>query len=172
VKLILDKKGYTMDVISEFKGEYRFLSNFFTSPFNSGVLYPMHTMFVLQYPELIVFPSVEAFFQSMKATSPEIAAKIGEMRNPADAKRAGRNVDIRQNWLEIREFVMKAGLVAKYHSNPALSSGLVDTAPAFLIEGNYWGDSYWGYDLKRNFGHNRLGSLTMDVRHLLTPPQS
>jgi len=160
-----------MNVIGEFRGEYRFLSNFYTAPFNSGLLYPMHTMFVEQYPEMVVFHSVEAFFQSMKTSSPVIAISIGDMLNPAEAKRAGKRVALRQDWLDIREFVMKAGLVAKYQSNPALAARLVATAPAFLIEGNYWGDSYWGYDLKRNYGHNRLGSLTMDVRHILTPPQ-
>ena len=33
-----------------------------------------------------------------------------------------------------------------------------------LVEGNTWGDSYWGYDLEKNEGKNILGKLLMQVR--------
>lgn len=43
-----------------------------------------------------------------------------------------------------------------------LKQKLLDTGDAELIEGNTWGDTYWG--MVGNKGHNHLGRLLMKVR--------
>ena len=41
---------------------------------------------------------------------------------------------------------------------------LIDTGNEELVEGNYWGDSFWGVDLKTNEGENHLGIILMELR--------
>ena len=37
-----------------------------------------------------------------------------------------------------------------------------ETGNAYLIEGNTWGDIYWG--MSNNFGENKLGIILMKIR--------
>ena len=43
-----------------------------------------------------------------------------------------------------------------------MASRLINTGDAILIEGNTWGDTYWG--VCDGVGENRLGKLLMEVR--------
>jgi predicted NAD-dependent protein-ADP-ribosyltransferase YbiA (DUF1768 family) len=40
----------------------------------------------------------------------------------------------------------------------------VGTYPAHLTEGNHWGDTFWGVDLRTGKGRNYLGRILMSVR--------
>jgi len=46
---------------------------------------------------------------------------------------------------------------------------LKETGNQNIQEGNYWGDDYWGVDLKQNpnVGENHLGRLIMKIREEL-----
>jgi predicted NAD-dependent protein-ADP-ribosyltransferase YbiA (DUF1768 family) len=44
-----------------------------------------------------------------------------------------------------------------------LAAMLKRTAPCILIEGNNWGDTYWGVDVAKG-GLNMLGKVLMHVR--------
>ena len=59
----------------------------------------------------------------------------------------------------MREIVRKKFL----HKN--LADRLLDTWDAELIEGNNWGDQYWG--VCRGQGQNHLGRILMDIRESL-----
>lgn len=37
----------------------------------------------------------------------------------------------------------------------------------YIQEGNYWGDTFWGVDLKKREGENNLGKLVMEIREKL-----
>ena len=50
------------------------------------------------------------------------------------------------------------------HDKPLLRQALIDTGDQELIEGNWWGDRFWGVDLKTNQGQNHLGMLLMKIR--------
>ena len=53
-------------------------------------------------------------------------------------------------------------LLKKKFENPQFRKLLLDTYPHELIEGNNWGDTYWG---KCNgHGKNMLGTLLMQIR--------
>jgi ribA/ribD-fused uncharacterized protein len=98
----------------------------------------------------------------MKTTDKAERAKILAAKTPAEAKRIGKTVTLRKNWSQIREEVMETGLRAKFQQNPELKKKLIDTGNVDLIEGNTWGDTFWGQvDGK---GENKLGKLLMKIR--------
>jgi predicted NAD-dependent protein-ADP-ribosyltransferase YbiA (DUF1768 family) len=53
-------------------------------------------------------------------------------------------------------------LLQQKFSDPVLKEKLLATGGAVLVEGNTWGDTFWGV-YKRN-GMNHLGRLLMKVR--------
>ena len=133
--------------IDRFDGEYAFLSNFYDSPISDcdGNMYP----------------TVEHFFQSMKTLDPYMHRKIAAAPTPGQAKKLGRHVDLRHNWDEIKVNVMKCGLKLKF-SIPELKEKLLATGDAYLEEGNWWKDRYWG--VCNGIGENMLGKLLMELR--------
>lgn len=47
--------------------------------------------------------------------------------------------------------------------NPQNAQRLLETGNKYLEETNWWGDTFWGKDLKGN-GENTLGRLIMEIR--------
>jgi ribA/ribD-fused uncharacterized protein len=135
-----------MRPIESFAGDYRWLSNFF--------------------PALVIhrgthFSSVEHAYQAAKTDSMTERATIQRAETPAIAKRLGRKVTLRPAWDAEKEQVMLECLREKF-KDPDLRARLIGTGDAKLVEGNYWGDTYWG--VCRGSGQNRLGVLLMRVR--------
>jgi ribA/ribD-fused uncharacterized protein len=134
-------------VITEFQGEYRFLSNF--------------------WPALVVldgveYPTVEHAYQAAK-TFPEWRFRF-RRGTAGQAKRASRDVPLRLDWNEIRVDVMRGLLEQKFAAGTALASQLLQTSGE-LQEGNTWGDTFWGVCHSR--GENTLGKLLMEIRENL-----
>lgn len=132
--------------ISEFRGGYRFLSNFWYAPVNYDGL---------------TFPTVEHAFQAAKTSVLEFAIAIRDADTPGEAKRMGRQVPMRKDWDEIKINVMRYLLRQKF-SHPALREMLIKTGECELIEGNTWDDHFWG--VCNEIGQNWLGKLLMEVR--------
>ena len=130
--------------ISEFKGDYFFLSNFFCAPISYSGL---------------TFTNNEAAFQSAKC--PERMAEFCNL-NPSEAKKLGRQVPLRPDWEDIKDKVMYDVCFAKFAQNPYLAECLRYTGSAELIEGNTWGDRVWG--VCNGIGENRLGKILMQIR--------
>lgn len=137
-----------MKQIKEFKNEWRFLSNFY-----------YHKMVV----DGTIHMSMEHYFQYSKTNNVADAAAILNAKTPGEAKRIGGKVELIENWDQIKDDIMLNGLRAKF-SWPYLINLLEFTDGYELIEGNYWGDKYWGVCLKTNEGENKLGKLLMQVR--------
>lgn len=140
-------------MIISFDGPHRFLSNF----------YPVKVTF-----EGMEFPTVEHSYQSAKCTSLQERIVIQIAATPGKAKRLGHKVTMCQNWDAIRVDVMRSLLVQKF-SNPSLKDMLLNTGEQQLIEGNAWGDKFWGAVLEngRWVGQNKLGNLLMQIRNEL-----
>ena len=137
--------GYNMGVIiSEFRGEYYFLSNFYLAPVTYNGMR---------------FENNEAAFQAAKC--PERMAEFCCL-NPSEAKKLGRMVKLRGDWEAVKDTVMYEICKAKFSQNPDLADKLVATKDAELIEGNTWGDRIWG--VCDGVGENRLGKILMRVR--------
>ena len=133
-------------VIDSFRGEYGFLSNFHHHPVRYGGAEWM---------------SAEHAYQAAKTADPDERRMIMESDTPGRAKRLGRKCSMRDGWDGMRESVMLAIVRAKF-VDPKLAARLSATGDAELIEGNEWGDTYWG--VCRGRGENRLGRILMTVR--------
>lgn len=135
-------------VIDSFRGEYRFLSNF----------YPC----LVRYDgDELSYPSVEHAYQAQKTRNINDQIIICKARTPGEAKRIGRRVRMREDWDKVKIDIMRSLLLFKF-SHQELSQKLVATGNAELIEGNDWGDMFWG--VCRGRGENWLGKLLMEVR--------
>lgn len=131
--------------ISSFQGKYRFLSNFWVD--DTGFC-------------------VEMEYQAAKGKTWEDVAKIKACRTPGEAKRAGRQIEIRNDWERIKDQQMLFLIRLKF-DNSVLKKQLLATKDAELIEGNYWHDNYWGSctcPKCGNKGQNKLGKILMKVR--------
>jgi ribA/ribD-fused uncharacterized protein len=73
-----------------------------------------------------------------------------------------RNVEIRRDWDEVKLRIMEGLVRQKFSKDPVLRQRLLDTGDQDLVEGNTWGDTFWG--VCRGQGSNWLGRILMDVR--------
>lgn len=141
----------TTEPIMRFDGsEYRWLSNFWPIPIAIDI-----------YGKLYRFRSVEHAFQAQKAVLESDIVRIQEAVTAAKAKELGRQVRKRDDWEAIRLPAMEKPLRKKFEW-PSLARRLMDTYPRPLIEGNTWGDTYWG--VCNGVGENNLGKLLMKIR--------
>lgn len=138
-------------MISEFQGEYRWLSNF----------YPCTIIL-----EGIKYPSVEHAYMSRKSDSELWKDFCSTTISPEEVKKASRRISLIPGWEGIRVEVMRECLIQKYSREP-LRSKLVVTGSQILQEGNWWGDRFWGVDIKTGVGENNLGKLIMEIRERL-----
>jgi ribA/ribD-fused uncharacterized protein len=134
--------------IPEFQGQFRFLSNFWVSGFEWNGS-PWST--------------AEAAYQCVKCADPAEYNFMRHMSSPGAIKRYGRRVLLRDDWEEVKVKFMADIVLAKFTQSPHLTSRLLDTGYGVLIEGNSWGDTFWGQ--VDGVGDNHLGRILMDVRH-------
>lgn len=139
-------------IISEFQGEHRWLSNHVPCT----VIYDTHT-----------FPTVEhAYVYSKTLVKEEQELFLAEMSDmsPGQAKRLGKSLTLRPDWEFVRLDIMR-DLTKQKYSIPYYRNKLLQTADAEIVEGNNWGDTFWG---KCNgVGENNLGKIIMEVREYL-----
>lgn len=149
-------------MISTFTEQYAYLSNFYSSP--------------IVWNDTYVYPTAEHLFQAHKVLAGEPGwienlRKIRLAPSPMEAKRLGRNVRLRPDWDQRKKRVMFDVVLAKFEQHEHLRRRLVDTDDHELVEGNTWGDLYWGavwsQDLNLFVGRNHLGKTLMFVRDLL-----
>lgn len=140
-------------MINEFKGDYRFLSNFFM------------TTVVFEGDH---YPSSEHAYMAAKTTDPKQRKLIAECSKPSEAKVIGRAITLRAGWEGMKQQVMQQILMDKFSRNAIIKQKLLDTGEQQLVEGNWWGDKIWGVCLKTNQGQNLLGKTLMIVRDLLS----
>mgnify|MGYP003147510978 CR=1 FL=1 len=139
-----------VDKITEFQGEYRFLSNFWQESFSLAGM---------------IFPTAEHAYQALKSNKGSDWQTILRCGTPGQAKRAGRRVTMRDDWNEVKLEIMKDIVRSKFYSNQPLRKRLLATGDAILEEGNKWNDRYWG--VCRGVGKNHLGNILMEVREEL-----
>ena len=132
--------------IKGFFKEYRWLSNFHMCPV---------------YYEGLLYPSSENAYQAAKCINQEDKLKFCDYA-PSKAKNAGRLVEMRSDWDNIKLRVMYDVSYCKYVQNQDLAQALENTGDAYLEETNYWGDVYWG--VCKGIGENYLGKTLMQIR--------
>lgn len=133
--------------IDSFKGNYRWLSNF--EMLADPIIY-----------EGIAYPSTEHAYQASKV-APPFRQEIADLRTPGMAMRRGRAMATRKNWSGVKLQIMEDVLRLKF-AIPKYRDLLRSTLPCELIEGNAWGDVFWG--VCAGVGENNLGKLLMKIR--------
>lgn len=142
--------------IDSFEGKYEFLSNFYESPFEwQGIHYP----------------TSEHAFQAAKVINPATRMKIAAAPTPGQAKRMGRQVELRADWEAVKEDIMYEIVKTKFANSIYLTLALLATGDKELIEGTTWHDNEWGNCTCAKCvsipGKNKLGKILMRVREEL-----
>lgn len=154
---VRERKRMSMDTpIYKFTGVYRFLSNFFPS--------------TIEF-ESSMYLTVEHAYQAAKTTdlplrrALQLDAGTELSISPGRAKRWGRSVPLRKDWEGVKLSVMEQLLRTKFEE-PGLRGRLLLTGDRELIEGNTWGDRFWGACELGGIweGENHLGKLLMKIR--------
>lgn len=162
VTLLYGHRIEGVTLISDFGGEYAFLSNFWVEPFDCGGR---------------IVPSAEHAYQAQKASKGDKAVKDLILAashpdgspHPGHAKRLGRRVRLRPEWDDVKVGIMRRILAFKFAPKTELAEKLIATFPAHLVEGNTWGDTFWGCVREPPvhgtwIGANHLGLLLMEIR--------
>jgi len=138
-------------IVSRFRGQQFFLSNF----------YPCNVSF-----EGLVYPSAEHAYQAAKSLDNNIRISIRNTPHASVAKSMGQSIEIRPDWESVKLSIMNKIILNKFISNETLQNKLLELKNYKLIEGNNWGDTFWGVD-ERKGGLNHLGEILMKVRDQL-----
>jgi ribA/ribD-fused uncharacterized protein len=133
-------------MIDSFTGKYRFLSNFAPSKVD---------YFGDEYP------TVEHAYQAAKTSDPQEREKVRLCKTPGEAKRMGRTITLRKDWEERKIEIMYMLCNHKF-SDPLFAAALLETGTEELVEGNNWGDKFWGK--VNGEGENWLGKILMQIR--------
>ena len=137
-------------MISEFRKKYFFLSNFY----QREIMY-----------EGVPYTCTESAYQAQKTLDKEERLRISKY-DPETAKQEGRKLTLRDDWDNVKLKVMYEICMIKFTTYPDLKRRLLETGNEELVEGNDWGDTYWGVcDGK---GENHLGKILMRIRSELT----
>lgn len=135
--------------IDSFSGKFRFLSNFWL---------------VTVHLDGVPYPSVEHAYQAAKFPEGHgLRVLIHGAVTPAAARKIAHNNRhaMRPDYQDRKLAVMRDLLVEKF-SYPHLAEQLASTKGFDLIEGNTWGDTFWG--VCNGVGENHLGRLLMRIR--------
>ena len=133
-------------MIDDFRGKYRFLSNF-------------HDIEVML--DGVAYKSTERAYQASKTLNASERALIREAPTNAKARQLGQRVTLRPDFNPIKIGVM-LDLTRQKFSDPELRQLLLATGDSELVEGNTWGDTFWG--VCNGVGQNWLGRCLMQVR--------
>ncbi len=139
------KENQIINVIDSFSSEYEFLSNFCKCKiFFRGIKYP----------------TLEHAYQASKCSDVRFKKIIAKNPSPYQAKKMGRSC-FDPDWDSKKVEIMYVLLKYKF-SQDSFKQKLLATENIELVEGNWWGDTYWG--ICKGKGENMLGKLLMRVR--------
>ena len=152
--------SYQTGVINEFRGKNYFLSNYYTAP--------------MTWQGTEFHSAEQAFayaksFCAMHAMAETFGAQqILDAKTPGEAKALGKKLAISVDEWDARKVMYMREIVhAKFLTAVGLAGMLVNTGAQMLVEGNDWGDTFWGRcknSESRWVGLNTLGVILMEER--------
>lgn len=150
-----------MSKIEQFRGEHRFLSN----------MYMLENW--IKSPTGLAVPTVEHGYQAEKFADEKVQEAIAFAHDGNHAKKLAHYL-IEQGEAETHPDydekdrklgVMRYWVRQKFTTSLGLGDKLAATGDVPIIEGNTWGDRFWGVDPPGSAnGSNHLGRLLMEVR--------
>jgi ribA/ribD-fused uncharacterized protein len=143
-------------MIDRFKGEYRWLSNFWS---------------VAVIVDGERYESVEAGYQAAKTLDEKVRERIRRLPTAADAKRFGRrigkSIPFRPAWNDNFKVRLMRDLLHQKFTDRDLRQRLITTGDQMLTESGNWHDLFWGRcgcPKCGGCGRNMLGVLLMEIR--------
>lgn len=107
------------------------------------------------------YMTVEHAYQAAKTLDATERDTIRKAQSPGLAKKLGRTITLRPDWDDVRLCVM-VDLVRQKFDHPVFRKCLLATGDLPIVEGNTWGDRFWG--VSGGVGENHLGRIIMRVR--------
>lgn len=149
------KSAIKTGVVKEFRDEYAFLSNYYSCNFK----WRDHS-----------FRNSEQAFAYAKTFCAQSTAQESFQRGilgaqtPGEAKKLGRSVPLTDVsvWDATRIQYMREIVHSKFEQVTGLAGQLLNTGAMMLVEGNTWGDTFWGRCGGKGFNH--LGVILMEER--------
>lgn len=135
-------------MIDSFQGSYRFLSNFYDAEVEL---------------DGVVYRSTERAYQAAKTFNLQEREAIRLAETDGRAKRLGQKVTLRPDFEQVKVSIMLDLVRQKFTKHPDLTKALLATGDVELVEGNTWGDTFWG--VCNGVGQNWLGLCLMMVRN-------
>lgn len=149
------------NVINEFRGEHAFLSNYDVNEFIwRGIMFNSGEQ---------AFAYAKTFFATyMNHENGQRQRDILAAKTPGEAKKLGRGATINvEQWDAQKVHYMREIVHAKFGYVKGYAGKLINTGASPLVEGNTWGDTFWGKcrgtDGKVT-GLNMLGTILMEER--------
>lgn len=140
-------------MINDFRGEYRWLSNFHLVP--------------IRY-QGIDFPSTEHAYQAMKSFDHNVRLQFSTAAGLTckEAKKLGQEIFLRGDWEKIKNQVMEDVLRLKFKDGSELAYRLIGTVDEELREDNLHHDNFFGICQcgTCSGGLNNLGLTLMKLR--------
>jgi len=140
-------------MINGFKGQYKFLSNFYEKGFTFKGKH---------------YATSEHAYQAFKSTNEQDHELVRLQLSPRMTKKYGGEIEIREDWEDIKYNLMLE-IVRKKFKDPYLKNLLEKTEEKYLEETNWWHDNFYGNctcgkDKCKEKGKNYLGKILMIVR--------
>lgn len=140
--------------ITKFRNDYFFLSNFYPCQLRVGG---------------VLYTTSEHLYQASKTKRKIEKMLIASADTPGEAKKLGKKIAIIDGFDSKKFSIMESIIRLKFYGNDNLREMLLQTGDEQLIEGNTWGDTYWGCVLRDGIwvGENNLGKILMSTRNEL-----
>lgn len=135
-------------MIDRFSGEYEWLSNFYPCEVTyKGTTYPSVEN-AYQAAKMDMAQCYPHELHALRSCSPGTAKRLGSKSNP-------------DGWQSFKLVVMKDLLDQKFRK-PDFADLLLATGDQKIVEGNNWGDTFWG--ICNGKGANHLGCMIQEIR--------
>lgn len=178
-------------MIEEFRGKYYFLSNFYRRriiydnhlfPTNEHAYHYKKSIDKAYQTQLMVQEEIDRWNEKQRCINAitresSFYLRLGDELTPMKSKKFGDRKRLiqkgllRPDWFHISLQIMYDINMAKYVQHKDLRERLLATGGKVLIEGNTWGDKFWGMVLSEPgnpwsewIGENHLGKILMVVR--------
>ena len=160
-------------MIERFDGtEHDFLSNMY--PLNKKILTIQNTYALTSEHAYQAGKFADSTLHNQVAHVTAESRQLGEELDGIAAKNLAHELldagePLHPKWgHQMKLAVMEEAVKRKFIANPDLLSMLAATGDEILVEGNDWGDRFWGVDpIGSDNGENHLGLILMRVREKL-----
>jgi len=119
--------------------------------------------FKVNIPNVGIFPTAEAAYQSYKSDDPTYIKKLKNFPKPQISKKLGNQIPIDEKWLQEAPLILYKILKYKFEQNPSLITGLLNTGLSDIVFHTKY-DLFLGNGHGHNDGQNILGKTLVKLR--------